>query len=295
MSKPEALFRNDEIAGYDFSESPALIRLRIDPVQYDVASGEVVRRWEKAQRSFVGWTKDTRVFSDEYVRKLWNAFDQLFARRGELTGDVLDIGGGWGLYREWWNYSGDSVFIVHDPGVERHLLGPHPVHREVYLKAFDLPLTFVQGFGEHLPYRDRLFDSLLIVSTLDHCLDPRKVLSEAHRVMKPRGEILVVHGIGGQENGKASRERGDDGLPVRIARLLLDPRRLACLPRSVLSRLRGAVQRAATPDHHIQVLSPDTLVSLLGASGFSDIDSSVIFHPVFPSDRILIIQAKRPE
>ena len=293
MSGPQTFFKHDEIVSYDFSESPRLIRLKTDPIYYGVASKNDVSRWKKAQHSFINWTKDKKVFSDEYVRKIWGVFGHFFDQRGNLRGNVLDIGGGWGLYREWWECSGDNVFIVHDPGIERYLYGPHANHRKVYEKAFRLPMTFVEGFGERLPYGDFLFDAVLIVSTLDHCLDPRKVLSEAYRVLKPHAEILVVHGMGGQGNGAPPSGHGAKRAIEKVSRLFFNPRKLLHLPSYLFSTLRHILHRFTAVDHHIQVLSPDALVSLLRVSGFSRVEHEVISHPVFQSDRILIIQARK--
>lgn len=50
---------------------------------------------------------------------------------------------------------------------------------------------FKQALGEDIPYPDCHFGCVTIMSILDHVLDPDKVLSEAHRVLKPNGYVFI--------------------------------------------------------------------------------------------------------
>jgi len=49
----------------------------------------------------------------------------------------------------------------------------------------------VCGVGEALPFKDGSFDFLFYVVTLCFLADPKVALKEAHRVLKPRGKIVV--------------------------------------------------------------------------------------------------------
>jgi SAM-dependent methyltransferase len=45
---------------------------------------------------------------------------------------------------------------------------------------------------EHLPFRDATFDAALNIVTLEHVREPKQVLSEIGRVLKPGGRLLLV-------------------------------------------------------------------------------------------------------
>jgi len=47
------------------------------------------------------------------------------------------------------------------------------------------------GNGENLPYRDEEFDFILIAITICFVQKPKKVISEANRVLKDRGKIIL--------------------------------------------------------------------------------------------------------
>ena len=153
---------------------------------------EDISRWAKAQDSFLRRTKDKKVFTKQNIESGKIAYAAFFKKREHLRGNILDIGGGWGLFRQWWDSGESDVFIVHDPGVERFLDGPHRLHHHLYQTAFSLPMTFVEGFGEELPYKNDTFDKCIIAAVLDHCIYPQKVCAEAYRVLRPGGTILVI-------------------------------------------------------------------------------------------------------
>lgn len=63
---------------------------------------------------------------------------------------------------------------------------------------------FFKALGEHLPFKDSIFDQVLFTTSLDHFLDPLIALLEAKRVVKDGGEIIVLMGDKVKEigNGK---------------------------------------------------------------------------------------------
>jgi SAM-dependent methyltransferase len=58
-------------------------------------------------------------------------------------------------------------------------------------KAKDRGILIVRGTGEALPIFDARFDFVLIVTTLCFLNDPSQTLSEAHRILRPGGSILL--------------------------------------------------------------------------------------------------------
>lgn len=56
----------------------------------------------------------------------------------------------------------------------------------------DLPVKFEQGDAEHLRWSDAFFHACYADRVLQHLSDPDQALHEVHRVLKPRGPIVVV-------------------------------------------------------------------------------------------------------
>lgn len=50
---------------------------------------------------------------------------------------------------------------------------------------------FVQSVAEALPFRNEVFDGVLFASTIDHLIWPGRGLTEAWRVLKPGGALIV--------------------------------------------------------------------------------------------------------
>src|SRR5690606_11337533 len=147
-----------------------------------------------------------------------------------------DLGGGWGLLREWWRAGPSDVYVVYDPGGDSYEAGPHPIHRETHALGLARPCTFVEGSGESLPYADARFDSVVIASALDHVIDPERVLQEASRCWRPGGRLLMVQHV----EDLATLLPGYHTPAKRLQRILRDPRRILGFVRSRISeRLEG--------------------------------------------------------
>lgn len=58
-------------------------------------------------------------------------------------------------------------------------------------RAKGLFLEIRQGAAENIPYPDNYFDFVNICEVLEHVEDPQKLLSEVHRVLKPRGRAYL--------------------------------------------------------------------------------------------------------
>ncbi len=61
---------------------------------------------------------------------------------------------------------------------------------EMAKRAFDRGVEVMKGKAEHLPYAAMQFDFVLMV-TICHFRDFKKALSEAHRVLKPNGFVII--------------------------------------------------------------------------------------------------------
>jgi len=57
----------------------------------------------------------------------------------------------------------------------------------------NLHTHLINADAENLPLRNKIFDSILIINTLEHMFAPKSVLKESYRVCKSKG-IIILHG-----------------------------------------------------------------------------------------------------
>lgn len=121
--------------------------------------------------------------SDPRQHVLWA--DSL-ARAGFPSGSrVLEVGCGTGVITAMiadLEGVGEVVGIDPAPGLIRRARERRP------------DLTFDVGDGQALPYADASFDGVVFATTLCHLPDPGLALSEARRVLRPAGTLLVYEG-----------------------------------------------------------------------------------------------------
>jgi SAM-dependent methyltransferase len=95
------------------------------------------------------------------------------AGRGEFA---LFLANKWGEQSEPWKY-----------------LGLEPSAEQLNQKDIrTLGLGFVQATAEAMPLQDMVAQGVLMKEALDHCYDPAKVFSEAKRLLKPGGVLIVT-------------------------------------------------------------------------------------------------------
>jgi len=65
-------------------------------------------------------------------------------------------------------------------------------HVRTRFKQLGLPSKLLIGDGQLLPYRDAAFDCVYSWGVIHHAPDPELILSEAYRVLKPRGHLRIM-------------------------------------------------------------------------------------------------------
>jgi ubiquinone/menaquinone biosynthesis C-methylase UbiE len=106
----------------------------------------------------------------------------------ELTGCVLDLGGGIGVTRHF--LAAATHYVVLDASLDWLLLDWTTLS-EKFPCLLSFP-CFVHGIGEQLPFRNDSFHAVLALWSLNHVRNPAAVVSEVHRVLVPGGRFIVV-------------------------------------------------------------------------------------------------------
>ena len=101
---------------------------------------------------------------------------EAFSRFCVVEDSVLDVGCG---------DPSHSIKYLGGTGVQ--YVGVDP-----FLAQFHTPLPHLQGLGENLPFRSDCFWNVVLISVLDHVVDPAPVMAEASRVLRKGGFLYVM-------------------------------------------------------------------------------------------------------
>lgn len=106
----------------------------------------------------------------------------------EVKGAVLEVGAGTGANLECYGETPTRLVLLEpDKHMRRHLIAkiaPIPDHMEVG-----------HSLAEDLPYEDNSFDWVVCTLVLCSVRDPKAVLRELHRVLKPGGRLAFVEHV----------------------------------------------------------------------------------------------------
>jgi SAM-dependent methyltransferase len=79
-------------------------------------------------------------------------------------------------------------------------------------------ITVIDAAAEMLPFLDRRFDYVLMVTTMCFFDDAEKALREAHRVMKPNGQLIIGFVDRDSPVGRMYENRKDESLFYKTAK-----------------------------------------------------------------------------
>ena len=107
---------------------------------------------------------------------------------GDLKGKkILDIGAGWGGFLMEGASRGYTI-----SGIEIDKVKIEGARREAADRG--LEINIVQAAAEKMPFADASFDFINAGEMIEHVRDPKKVLGEIHRVLRPGGKAYIsVH------------------------------------------------------------------------------------------------------
>jgi len=141
---------------------------------------------EKLELDYVWEYQSDPIITPTIIHE-WDFLDILISKKVTSNSEtVLSIGGG-----------GNSRTHIHlsDLTTDLFILNPGTWDLKNYPSRYrNIVITKIRGIAEDLPFRDASIGAIEIPSTLDHVLDPKTVLSESFRVLKPNGKIGITLG-----------------------------------------------------------------------------------------------------
>ena len=212
--------------------------------------------WQQCQANWVDWVTSDKPYDEKDERILYDFHKQYF--NGRINGNVIDIGGGGGLFREWHR---GGMYVVRDPYPNK---AQDVVLSKLYTKAQHKPCVWSEGMGEDIPYDYNTFDVCIISSALDHCLSPTEVLDEATRVLKPGGRLFIIQDV--EPTSMSDVFKFKLHVLLRYARVAI--KLLFTHPGILYKKIRYT---AETHTQHIHSFERDGLVSMLERRGYTNI------------------------
>lgn len=105
----------------------------------------------------------------------------------DVSGEVLEIGAGTGLNFQYYPAGAHVIATEPDPYMLRRA--------EERAKKATATIELRQAPGEELPFPDATFDFVVDTLVLCSVQNPRKVLAEVKRVLKPGGELRLYEHV----------------------------------------------------------------------------------------------------
>ncbi|MCK4293070.1 MAG: class I SAM-dependent methyltransferase [Planctomycetes bacterium] len=134
-------------------------------------------RYIDAQRAELESKRKAKEFN---VKRALREIEYLGIKAADVTGRILDIGGGAGHYASLFENASSRIVV-------------DPLYDQIGIKLD--AITGVSCVGENLPFPSDSFDFVILRNVADHMLEPDKLLIEACRVLKPSGEMYFMVNI----------------------------------------------------------------------------------------------------
>lgn len=160
----------------------------------------------------------------------------------DVRGEILEVGVGTGANIPFYPADVTRLTAVEPSEAMRRRAAPRAAAR-------GLTLDWHRGGGEHLPFEDACFDSVVLVDVLCSVDDEDAVLAEAYRVLQPGGRLhFLEHGLSDDDRVRKWQRRLN-GLNVLTAcgcRLTREPEKRIRASRFVVEELVQATPLTGT-------------------------------------------------
>lgn len=184
----QKFFKKNEIKKYDFSKLHFIYLKKSKRDNSDIQDQKLVNyKWFVFQIIYLIWSKWANLVNklfrnnQNFEKNFMLTLAATFKKIGYLKNNTLDLGGGCGSYRGFWKESIGKIYLNHDPQIGNF----------EFIKLDDKSVYMVEGRAETLPYKNNVFDTILIADAIDHFSDPLKALNESNRVLEKRGKIII--------------------------------------------------------------------------------------------------------
>ncbi len=185
----QSFFKKSEMRKYDFLKNHFIYLKQTKMDNSDIKNQRLSHyKWLVFQIIYLAWSKwanltnklnsNNRNFEKNFMLTL----KKMFKKLGYFKNNVLDLGGGCGSYRQFWVESAGKIYLNHDPQIGKF----------EFIKLDHEPIYMVEGYAEKLPYKNNVFDTILIADAIDHFSNPLRALLESIRVLKKRGKIIIL-------------------------------------------------------------------------------------------------------
>ncbi len=226
-------------------------------------------RWSEAQDAYEEWGRQYRKDHNANPARM-AAVDASFEDVYEqisLEGLVLDVAADIGTVVTQAGIDPERYAAVDTARIDfARIEHDYPAYARHYAGSRHSP--FLQANAEFLPIRDMYFDTVHMRACLDHFTAPHIALSEAYRVLRPAGSLVVGLALEGayQKDCCDWEGRGADAGVRRVykagLRMLKDHPRLY----NMASQAKAKVTRQH--DHHIFHPTYDAVCRLIRSCGF---------------------------
>ena len=129
----------------------------------------------------------------------------------DLTGEVLDVGAGTGANLGHLRRAARVVAAEPDPAMRRRLAARATARQSGDEAGSRAPVEVTGAAAESLPFPTASFDAVIFTLVLCSVTDPDRALTEARRVLRPTGRLVVLEHVRG--TGRLAR-RQDRLTPV---------------------------------------------------------------------------------
>ncbi len=118
---------------------------------------------------------------------------QVMKRRSKVVplahGDVFELGCGGGINQQFYDASAVKTYA----GIDPHEALLDDAREAAQAKGW--PADLRQAVGEDIPFPTGFFDTVVCTFTLCSVQDPKQVMSEMRRILRPGGQVLFLeHG-----------------------------------------------------------------------------------------------------
>lgn len=140
-------------------------------------------RWRIVQDfAYQEWTADPNLINNEFEearRKYQKVITEIESKYNfQNNWDSLDLGCG--------------PTLVGRLFKKGNLIGLDPLVDELEIQRLYPDVELIDGRGEELPFKDESFDVVFCRNVIDHSQSPKKIVSEAHRVLRKNGLLLLA-------------------------------------------------------------------------------------------------------